>query len=560
MLPTGAGVGKMGAINIVGGIAGSLSVGFGTLPGWGIQTSLFAITGLSLLIGSAAWWRLEKGFLGDCVLAGRRSRVCWVAIPYFCGTRLPQDFLAIEGTLVDFREGSCQRLRRAQERRAPPGNQSDVARPRPQEPPGYGRAYPGPAARGPAIGPGDRTGNRSDREFFLFHDVLRLDCVEIEDGLIDLVARYFDSAWMQDPRVHLIVEDGRNYVTHTRDRYDLISIEVGQIYRPRVASFYTADFYRRLHSRLRPGGLACQFLPIGFFGTADFRTLLATFLEVFPQSVLWYNTSELLLIGTEGSPIAMNPQRLETLVAGNPGLKWELDYAYWGGPNLYLSRPEVFFAGFLCGREQLRELSQGAGVYRDDRPYLEYVSLLGSDSAAEIVALLRRHLSPVRQSSGRAATSRWLPAAPFVSRICRRFWPAWPSTAVKLWRCRSGAGRHHRIPARLAEMPDDPTANFNLAIMLQSQGRQEDAIVCYRPLATNPNNFGTLYNLAVALAAKGELAEAQQLFRRAVAEQPGHARPTIAWVCCSRRMGNWRKRPNAIGVRSAAILSRSKPG
>ena len=98
----------------------------------------------------------------------------------------------------------------------------------------------------------------------------------------------------------MIVEDGRNYVTHTSDQYDLISIEVGQIYRPRVASFYTADFYQRVRSRLRPEGLVCQFLPIEFFGPEEFRTMVNTFLHVFPQSVLWYNTSELLLVGTEG--------------------------------------------------------------------------------------------------------------------------------------------------------------------------------------------------------------------------------------------------------------------
>ena len=81
---------------------------------------------------------------------------------------------------------------------------------------------------------------------FLVHDTDRLDCLEIEDGLIDLVSQHFNAAWMQDPRVHLIVEDGRNYVAHTPEQYDLISIEVGQIYRPGVASFYTADFYRHV--------------------------------------------------------------------------------------------------------------------------------------------------------------------------------------------------------------------------------------------------------------------------------------------------------------------------
>ena len=39
----------------------------------------------------------------------------------------------------------------------------------------------------------------------------------------------------------MLVEDGRNFVTRTSEKYDVISIEVGQIYRPRIASFYASE-------------------------------------------------------------------------------------------------------------------------------------------------------------------------------------------------------------------------------------------------------------------------------------------------------------------------------
>ncbi len=360
---TGSGVGKMAAINMIGGIAGSLVAGFAALPLLGLQITLFLTTGMSLLIGIVAWWTLKPGASWRLRTGWTAvSVLLWAAIPYYCRTQLPQDFLATEGTLVDFREGiganvsvvrkgdllqlEINRMWQGQNRK----NHQVMA-----------AHIPALLHRDPksvlVIGLGTGQTARS----FLLHDIDRLDCVEIEDGLVDLVKQYFDSVWMNDPRVHLIVEDGRNYVTHTSDQYDLISIEVGQIYRPRVASFYTADFYQRIRSRLRPEGLVCQFLPIDFFGPEEFRTMVATFLHVFPQSVLWYNTSELLLIGTEGQPITLNPQQLKTRIADGSPLKQDLDYAYWGGPSYYLSRPDVFLAGFLCGPEQLRKLSAGRG-------------------------------------------------------------------------------------------------------------------------------------------------------------------------------------------------------
>ncbi len=356
------------------------------------------------------------------------------------------------------------------------------------------------------------------------HDIDRLDCVEIEDGLIDLVAQHFDGAWMEDPRVHLMVEDGRNYVTHTSEQYDLISIEVGQIYRPRVASFYTADFYQRLWSRLRPAGLVCQFVPIEFFGPTEFRTLIATFLHVFPNSVLWYNTSELLLIGSKEQSIRVDLRRLTSKMAGNPQLKRELDYAYWGGPAFYLSRPEAFLAGFLCGSEQLRKLSEGGDIYRDERPYLEYITLLSPTGATDIVALLRRYLSPlptvVETSDYKllvsSRTIRQMNLQEIVARL-----------AVNRGQTLEAEGRwQDALPEyyqALEAMPNHPKANFSLAVLLQSQGQAENAISCYRrALTVKPDDVRTLYNLAVLLQVDGQLAEAAECYRRTLEGDPNH--------------------------------------
>jgi len=44
----------------------------------------------------------------------------------------------------------------------------------------------------------------------------------------------------------------------------------------------------------------CQVVPVVVFDEQEFRTVIASFCEVFPQSTLWYNTSELLLVGKLG--------------------------------------------------------------------------------------------------------------------------------------------------------------------------------------------------------------------------------------------------------------------
>ena len=90
------------------------------------------------------------------------------------------------------------------------------------------------------------------------YDIDRLDCVDIEPTLFGFIRDHFDSKWMEDERVKLISEDGLNYLNHSDAMYDVIAIEVGQIFRPGIAFFYTADFYHRSRQRLRPGGLLTQ--------------------------------------------------------------------------------------------------------------------------------------------------------------------------------------------------------------------------------------------------------------------------------------------------------------
>jgi SAM-dependent methyltransferase len=242
---------------------------------------------------------------------------------------------------------------------------------------------------------GAGTGQTASR--FLMHDVERLDCVDIEPAVFDMVRDYFDSAWMDDERVRLIREDGRNYLAHTRERYDVISIEVGQISRPGVPLFYTAEFYQRARQRLRPGGFLSQFVPTPFFTPEQFRAVLATFLEAFPQSFLWYNRSELLVIGANAAELRLDGARLELLSQEGP-VGRDLRFEFWGGPQHSLHQRTVFLASFLTGPRGLAALAAGAPLYRDDRPVLDYAT---SDVPREetreipIAALLRGHLDPV---------------------------------------------------------------------------------------------------------------------------------------------------------------------
>ncbi|MDX2473043.1 MAG: fused MFS/spermidine synthase, partial [Candidatus Krumholzibacteria bacterium] len=103
-----ASVGRMTALNTVGGIVGSLLVGFFVLPQLGLAASVKIITGVGMATAIAALLLLE-----DLPTRTRNLRlalsgagvVLWLGLPLLMGNHLPADFLGRSGTLLDYVEG-----------------------------------------------------------------------------------------------------------------------------------------------------------------------------------------------------------------------------------------------------------------------------------------------------------------------------------------------------------------------------------------------------------------------------------------------------------------------
>jgi spermidine synthase len=408
---TSVGVGRLVALNTLGGILGALAVGFAGLPVLGMQTTLSILTGMSVAIGIGAWLLLDEQVAqkrGAAANARKSALVSasialWILAPRVLTTRIPQDHLADSATLVDYEEGVTSNLAVLQR---PGFLRLEIDKLWQGE---SRKSHQVLAAHIPmllhpnasdvlVIGAG--AGQTPSR--FLMYGIDRLDCVDIEPAVFDVIREHFDAAWMSDPRVRLVRDDGRSFVAHTRSTYDVISLEVGQIQRPGVAFFYTRDFYERARARLEPGGYFSQFVPLPYFTPEQFRSVIRTFLEVFPQSMLWYNTSELLLIGVAGDELRLDASRVRARLAMEP-IAADLAYRHWGDERLELRNPEVFLASFLMGPAGLRSVAQGGDLYRDDRPVLDYAApRVREEDTNEIpvVGVLRSHLEPLESVFG----------------------------------------------------------------------------------------------------------------------------------------------------------------
>jgi spermidine synthase len=145
------------------------------------------------------------------------------------------------------------------------------------------------------------------------HDELeRVDNVELSPHVVE-AADYF---WTNDdvihnPKVRTIIDDGRNFIMGTREKYDVIAMEPPETFTAGVINLYTRDFYRDALERLAPDGIMMQWVPAGEAPLEQERMLFRAFADVFPHVTVWkqINSGCMLLIGGR-QPLTIDYQRL----------------------------------------------------------------------------------------------------------------------------------------------------------------------------------------------------------------------------------------------------------
>src|SRR5256885_4010057 len=84
-----------------------------------------------------------------------------------------------------------------------------------------------------------------------------------------------------------------------------------------VAALFTREFFEAARARLRPDGLLCQWAHTYDIGADDLRSIVRTFVSVFPQGTMWLGGGgDLVLIGSAADA----PPPIEPATAGQaPG-------------------------------------------------------------------------------------------------------------------------------------------------------------------------------------------------------------------------------------------------
>jgi spermidine synthase len=285
---------------------------------------------------------------------------------------------------------------------------------------------------------------------------------------------------------------------------------------------YSREHFQAVRRRLAPGGLFCQWLPIYQLSTDDLRTVLRTFLDVYPETTAWLGNFgvEMPMIGLVGAdrPVALRWSRWQaaradariraSLASGGLDSAWDLAGSY------------------LAGRPELQRFAGPGRLNTLDQPIIEFDAprtLFADRFRASLAVTLRALLQP--ESPPQAPVSSEGGEAPDPAVIAANARAAqWMLEAKLLMDERDARGSLEAAlrSARAANGYERPL--LFLTSVAWWMHRQEPALAIEafeEALRSRPDEPAALLGLGEACLLAHCPNRAADVFRRALALQPG---------------------------------------
>lgn len=200
--------------------------------------------------------------------------------------------------------------------------------------------------------------------------MLRVDAVELLPEVIQASARFTRllADGTPNPRLHLLNVDARRFVRATPERYDLIVSDNFHPARSGSGALYTVEHFRAVKNRLAPEGLFCQWLPLHQLDLDTLRSVVRSFMAVYPQgwAMLATNSLDTPTVGliARGDGGRLDVARIRDRLAG----------AAMGNGPAEFGIPDDFslLGSFIAGPDSLARFTGNAPLNTDDHPVVIY--------------------------------------------------------------------------------------------------------------------------------------------------------------------------------------------
>ncbi len=212
----------------------------------------------------------------------------------------------------------------------------------------------------------------------LYPEVKRIVICEIEPRVVGAAKLFSTENYgvLSDPRVQLVFDDARHFLATTREKFDIITSDPIHPWVRGNSILFSREYYAIVKSRLKPGGIATQWVPLYETSELAIKIQLRTFMDAFPNGTMWNTTTggkgfDVVLVG------GLEPLRIDIPVT---------EQRMSATPRMFDSFKQVRITSAIdllsaygaSGKDMARWLA-GAPINRDFSLKLEYISGLALD-------------------------------------------------------------------------------------------------------------------------------------------------------------------------------------
>ena len=355
----------------------------------------------------------------------------------------------------------------------------------------------------------------------LSHPELKsLECAEISPEVIE-GSRFFaelNRRYWEDARLKIVLDDGRNYLFRSEEKYDLIASEPSNPWIAGIGNLYTVEFYRNCLERLAPGGLICQWIHLYEMDEKVLKTIIRTFTESFPRTLGFSSMedNDVLLIGSAGE-----------LSFDLEGLAWRMRVGATAADlaSIGITSPFILLSNQIFDPQGLQRWAGIGPLNSDNFPLVEYEAPRGFFEANKV-----KLPDKYRFRSGRTLLASYLNTHQV---------SADELAGLALYQLRSGSGYNYLVYSALADAlerePEHPLALKLMARLLveRKKYREAEEYISRLPATgiTEKELLELQYPLALAFAerrsasflARPDFSSAVNILRRLSALEPANS-------------------------------------
>jgi spermidine synthase len=359
-------VGVLYALNVCGSLAGSLAGGFLLIPTLGTRASLVVIAALYVLAGCAISVSTSRvRALRTVPAAGALFAVATTLLPdiyaailerrYEAGERLVFHAEGVQTTATVHVRPSGNRvlyldgLHQANDSEETVRVHSEIGQ--------LPMALHANPRRVLVVG----VGGGVSAGAIAVHADSAVEIVELSRSVVAAVP-YFahvNQGLLRRPNVRVIVDDGRNFLQLTSQRYDVVTADIIQPIHAGAGNLYSIEYFMLARRALAPGGLMMQW--IGRREEAHYKLIMRTFVRVFPHATLWSDGA--LMVGST-EPLRIRREAFERKRA-----RPEARSAF---AAVGIDSFDALLARYTAGPDEMRRFVGEGVLLTDDRPLVEF--------------------------------------------------------------------------------------------------------------------------------------------------------------------------------------------